>query len=406
MELFSQFFGCARFMYNQCVGWYYDASKTYKENKQNGIESPFPKLPLVTEYKSEYEFLKDCDNAALAYARKNFEIALSAYRKSYKGKRKGKKVGKPKFKKKGVCKYAYRTCDAHGGIRFNESNQIRLPKVGWVDVNMHRNYEGNIKAVTIEMTKDGKYYISVMCEVEQKHENNIKNIENINVVGIDMSFSDFIVDSEGTKAKYTRQYRNNEKRLKRMQKSMSRKEKESKNKEKERIKIAKLDRHIANCRMDFCHKLSKYYTTNYDVIVLENINLQDMAQSGLKGHGKSVNDLGFGKFKGYLKYKGEKYDCLIYIADKWFTSSKTCNHCGNVNSGLTLSDKEWICPCCGEVLDRDYNAACNLRDYFLNQINTVGTTGIQACGDNATTLREFLMQVLSMKQEAHSFREG
>ena len=96
-------------------------------------------------------------------------------------------------------------------------------------------------------------------------------------------------------------------------------------------------------------------------------------------------DLGWGIFRNWLSLKCEEYDSELVISDKWYTSSKICNHCGYKNRGLKLSDRKWICPCCGENIDRDYNASCNLRDYYIKNKNTVGTTGIDACGDNTST---------------------
>ena len=147
-----------------------------------------------------------------------------------------------------------------------------------------------------------------------------------------------------------------------------------------------------------------YFARKYDVVVIEDLNMQNMARSLRLG--KSVMDLGWGMFKTWLGIECEKYDTYLMKADKWFASSKTCHKCGAKNTLLELSDREWVCPNCGCVIDRDRNAAINLRDYFLKQYNTAGTAEINACGDNASTLRETLVQVLSSKQEAPHFREG
>ena len=207
------------------------------------------------------------------------------------------------------------------------------------------------------------------------------------------------------KTKYVKQYRKNERKIKRLQRVLSRREliptgemvyskkynkdipktERSKNREKARIKLAKLHQHVSNCRRDFSIKQAIHYARMYDVIVIEDINLQDMKRT-LK-LGKSVNDLGFGIFKQWLQYKCDEYGALLVKADKWYPSSKLCNHCGNKNSLLQLSDREWVCPECGSVIDRDYNAACNLKDYYYNMSNnTVGTTGINAYGDTTSTL--------------------
>lgn len=116
--------------------------------------------------------------------------------------------------------------------------------------------------------------------------------------------------------------------------------------------------------------------------------------------GKSVTDLGFGEFRTILEQKCKEYDTTIIYADKWYPSSKTCSSCGTINKSLKLSDREWICTECGTYHNRDFNAALNLEYYFTNQYNTVGTTEINACGDNASTLRAIVMQVMSLNQEA------
>lgn len=190
----------------------------------------------------------------------------------------------------------------------------------------------------------------------------------------------------------------------RLEKEVSRKEKGSKNRDKARARLAKFSRHIANKRLDFTHKLSRYYVNNYDVIVVEDIDMQAMSRT-LK-LGKSVCDLGFGRFREQLAYKCMETDSVLIVADRWFASSKTCHECGTKNPDLKLSDRVWVCPVCGCILDRDYNAALNLRDYFMEVMseeqytkNTVGTAGIYASGEKTPTLREIFSQVGSLNEE-------
>jgi putative transposase len=136
----------------------------------------------------------------------------------------------------------------------------------------------------------------------------------------------------------------------------------------------------------------------YDVVCIEDINMQAMSRS--LHLGKSVMDLGWGMFRRWLEYECERYDTVVYKVDKWYPSSKTCHCCGYVNKELRLSDREWVCPNCGATIDRDRNAAMNLRDCFVNEINTAGTAGIHASGDRTSTLRGTVEQVLSLKKEA------
>ena len=395
----NQFFGCCRFVYNKCIEWY---SAAYKSWKENGTD--IGKTPLLTEFKKDHEYLKECDNAALAYSRSNFERAIKDFIKSKNGKRNGKRLGFPQFKSKHKSKMTYKTCDAHGGIRFIDDKHIKLPKMGLVKCVKHRDFDGIIKAVTVEMKPSGKYYISLMveCPNETLLKINKKNkCNNLNVVGLDMSLSDFVVSSheeDNTIIKYIRNYRKNEKNLSKMQRKLSRKTKGSNNRMKSKQEVAILHEKIANQRKDFINKTALYFARKYDVIVLEDINLQNMSRT--LHLGKSVNDLGFGEFRSILKQKCKEYDTTIIYADKWYPSSKTCSSCGSINKNLKLSDREWVCTECGTYHDRDFNAAINLEQYFTNQYNTAGTAEINACGDNASTLREIVMQVMSMNQEA------
>ena len=396
----NQFFGCCRFVYNKCIEWYSDA---YKSCKENGTD--IGKTPLLTEFKKDNEFLKECDNAALAYSRSNFERAIKDFIKSKNGKRKGKRLGFPQFKSKHKSKMTYKTCDAHGGIKFVDDSHIKLPKMGLVKCIKHRDFNGIIKAVTVELIPSGKYYISVMVECPNEIElkiNKKNNYNNLNVVGLDMSLSDFVVSSheeDNTIIKYVRNYRKNEKHLSKLQRKLSRKEKGSKNRMKSKRQVAVLHEKTANQRKDFITKTALYFARKYDVIVMEDINLQNMSRT--LHLGKSVTDLGFGEVRTVLEQKCNEYDTTIFYVDKWYPSSKTCSLCGTINKSLKLSDREWVCTECGTYHNRDFNAALNLEYYFTNQYNTVGTTEINACGDNASTLREIVMQVMSLNQEAH-----
>lgn len=408
--LINKTVGCARFVYNSLL-------TDYKEQLRRKEK---PVIKEVTYLKQYNDFLNEVDSLALANAKVNLRKAFDNFFKSRKGLRKGKKVKFPKLHKKSKCKLRYTTNNQNGTIRL-EKNKLKLPKIGFVNTLIHRPLEGEIKSCSIEQTKDGNYYASILTEIDTNNGIKNKSFSELDVIGIDMSLFSFAVDSDGisdnTKTKYVRHYRNNEKKRKRLNRNLSRKIKGSSNREKIRRKLAKLDRHISNCRMDFAHKLSRFYADNYDVIILEDINLQDMAKvKGKKGKhkikfGKSVNDLGFGVFKSFLSYKCKENDSIILYADKWFASSKTCHECGSKNNLLRLSDREWVCPNCGCVIDRDINAALNLKDYFYNVVtennyNTVGTTGIHALGDGAYTLRETLMQASSLNREAPSFRWG
>ena len=399
--LITKTIGSARFVYNNLLEEYKAQLEVYNKTDKSGDK---PKFKLVTYLKKEHDFLSEVDSLALANARTNLENALRNFFSSLKGKRKGKKTRFPKKHKKTTCKWSYTTNNLSNSIRF-EGSTIKLPKLGFVEVELHREFQGIPRSVTVSQERNGTFYVSVLSEVESKcKRKNIDNLNNLKVVGLDMSFSNFVVSSDDTKTTYIRQTRQNEKKRIRLNRTMSRRVNGSKNRNKARVHLANLDRYITNSRKDFCHKQSNFYAKNYDVIVLENLNMQSMSKTLRLG--KSAMDLGFGMFKQFLAYKCQREDTLLLYADKWFASSKLCSSCGYKNSELKLSDREWVCPECGMAHDRDVNAACNLRDYFYKILNTAGTAGINACGEDASTLRETLAQVLSLSQEAPSFRVG
>ena len=134
----------------------------------------------------------------------------------------------------------------------------------------------------------------------------------------------------------------------------------SHNYEKQKIKVAKIHEKIANLRLDFLHKLSTTLADHYDIICVEDLNLSNLKRT-LK-LGKSTSDNGFGIFRQLLTYKLFERGKLFIKIDKYFPSSKTCHNCGAINKELKLSDRVWTCPACGSVIERDYNAALNIRD--------------------------------------------
>ena len=427
-EKMARFFGCARKVYNLCLSWWKEAYKKYKEDG-----TPMGKMPDYSYYKGleKYAYLNECDAVALQQARRHFQDAVGAFMKSRKGKRDGKPVGFPKFKKKGVSKDTYTTFNNNGTcVRLtSDGKHIRLPKLGDVKIVLHRPFAGLIKSANVSRSKSGNFHVSLTVETFEPEKpllNRINNAADPKVVGLDMSMKSFVVSSDlsdVTKPKYVGLYRKNERKLARLQRQMSRKQyvgtgeyrvndkgkeveikKPSKNKEKARKKLAKFSERLANQRREFLIHTALHFVRNYDVVVIEDLDMQNMSKS--LNLGKSVHDLAFGEFRQWLEHEARKYDCYVHTVDKWFASSKTCSGCGYRNKDLKLSDREWTCPVCGSHHDRDFNAAVNLMNEFIERYNTVGTAEFQACGDGTSTLREHVARVLSnnpamgRKQEA------
>lgn len=345
--MFAKTFGCVRFIYNKMLE---DKIKYYEATKQKLNNTP-------AQYKQEFEWLQEVDSLALANAQMNLQAAYNNFFRN-------PKVGFPKFKSKKNHHHSYTTNNQGESIRLI-NNCIKLPKIGYVKVKQHRQISENqkIKSATISQTPSGKYFVSILVEYE--YEIPIKTLDKTKALGLDYSSHNFYVDNQGREANYPKFYRNAQKALAKERRKLSLMKHGSNNYNKQKIKVAVIQEHISNQRKDWLHKLSNQLANEYDYICVEDINMRELAQSLTLG--KSTNDNGFGMFRDFLKYKlFEKGKQLIKI-DKWFPSSKMCHVCGCINKDLKLSDRVWTCKC-GEILNRDENAAINILNEGLRQI--------------------------------------
>jgi putative transposase len=191
-------------------------------------------------------------------------------------------------------------------------------------------------------------------------------------VGIDLGIKDYAILSDGTKYSNPKHLEKAQKTLAHLQKVFARKENGSKNREKMRIKVAKCHRRITNKRNDFLHKLSTYLVNNYDTMCLENLNVRGMEQNHHLA--RAIQGAAWSEFVRQLEYKSEFYGKNILFIGRFEPSSKLCHCCGYLNDDLKLSDREWVCPQCGERHDRDINAANNIREIAFDKQNLVGVS--------------------------------
>lgn len=340
---FSKCFGSVRFFYNKMLGERKELYELYKDDKEE-LKKHKPKS--YTEWKREFEWAKEIDSLVLANAQMNL---LTAYNNFYRSKG---KVGFPNFKSKHRDRDSFTTNNQGGNIRI-ENKHIILPKIKGVRVKQHRQIPSDqiIKSCTISRTKSGKYYVSIL--VAWYEEEKQLNLDLNKAIGLDYSSSSFYVDNQNIKANYPKFYRNAQSKLAREQRKLSKCVKGSNNYYKQKHRIAVVSEKVANQRKDWLEKLSCQIAKDNDIVCIESLNMRAMSQC-LK-LGKSTMDNGWGMFVNMLIRKVKQ----IVKVDKWFPSSKLCPVCGCINRELTLKDRVWTCAC-GNVLDRDYNAANNI----------------------------------------------
>lgn len=344
--MFAKTFGCCRFAYNKML-----------ERKISYYEETGKNLPITpASLKNEFPFLNEVDSLALS----NSQINLQA---AYKNFFRDRKVGFPKFKKKSFYS-KYTTNNQNGTIRLVD-NKIKLPKIGLVKIKLHRVIPDGwtIKSATVSRNSAGKYYVSILFEFEYDIQPKELN-KNISAVGLDFSMHDLFLSSDGQIADYPKFYRKSLDKLAKEQRKLSRCVKGSNNYYKQKRKVALLHEKIRNQRFDFLHKLSREITNLYDVVCIEDLNMQGMSKS--LHFGKSVHDNAWGLFTRMLQYKLDFEGKYLIKIDKWFASSQTCNICGYKNSATKdLKLRQWTCPNCNTQHNRDINAAINIKNEGL-----------------------------------------
>ena len=353
-QTLNKVLGCYRFVYNKMLALKQEAYNRDKSNLGLCELSKFFHGELLK--KSEYSWLKEQNTKVMKQAIRQM---LSAYDGFFKlGK------GFPKFKSKHDNNSALFPCEAISKSNTFETRHISLTK-SLKNIKFHcsnlyferlQRYKDNIKSATLSKTKSGKFYLSVLMSMNEEEFKQFRHTNN--KVGIDLGVKDFVVTSDGEVFKNKHFLKQSENKIKKLQRQLSKKVKGSNNRDKVRIKIAKEFEHLTNQRIDYIHNVVNSLLRTYDYVFMENLNVQGI----LKNHklAKGIQELGFYTFKNILKSKAMMNNKFVIEVDRWFASSKTCHECGYVYKNLTLGEREWTCPICGEHHDRDLNAAVNI----------------------------------------------
>ena len=347
-EFFEKTFGCCRFVYNH----YLDAKQQVWRERHDTLRYTGMSKDLSRVLKKEYPWLKEADSIALQQSLRHLERAYDNFFR--------KRGGYPRFRKKHSAQ-SYRTMNVNGSIAM-DGDAISIPKAGKVKISKSRDIKGRIKSATVSKTPSGKYYISLQVEEEYELLPN-----NGGKIGIDAGLKALYTDSESNTITNPKALSRHEKKIKKLQWSLSRKEKGSKNREKARKRLAIEHEKVANIRNDFQHKISYRLANENQVVCIEDLNVKGM----MKNHrlAKSISDAAWSEFYRKLEYKMADHGGILVKVPGTYPSSQRCSCCGKMNRKVRdLSIRSWKCPECGAGHDRDINAARNILEKGLEML--------------------------------------
>ncbi|MGZ3627875.1 MAG: RNA-guided endonuclease InsQ/TnpB family protein [Ktedonobacteraceae bacterium] len=362
--------GASRFAYNWGPARAKEAYRT-KDKRPTAIvlhralnklkQTDFPWMYEVSKCAPQ-EALRDLDRAY-----KNFFRRVELKKQ---GKWQGK-LGYPKPKKRSKAIGSFRLT---GSIKVF-SDAVQLPRLGRIRLHERNFIPTGAKVLSATVSEQaGRWFVSVQMEEEQE-----KPVPTTTTaIGVDLGIKTLATLSDGTIFENPRALKHAQKKLKRLERQKSRRKKGSANRKKTCRQLAKQHARVANIRKDASHKLTTYLCKNHALVAIEDLHVAGM----LKNHSlaQAVSDSNFGEIRRQLEYKSRHYQTHLVVIDRFYPSSKTCSVCGFVKPELSLNERTYVCEDCGVVLDRDLNAAMNLRMVAVSSIDTQNAYGERSAG--------------------------
>ena len=327
-----------------------------------GIKNAFP------EYRSIHSLVVQDIARRLDKAYDNF---FRRVREKKQGKRAS--AGFPRFKSRDRYNSITYT---QSGFRLLDNGHVWLSRIGELRVFMHRSVTGDIRTISIKRDSVGDWFITIICDHEKGSEHDSWEDQGneqphanspgfTNPIGIDLGLKALITTSDGMQMEPPHFLMKSEKKLKKAQRNLSRKQKGSGKRRKAKTRVAKIHRKTARQRDDFSHKLSRNLVENHDLIALEGLNIAGMVKN--RHLAKSIGDASWNRIIQYTMYKAESAGAVVVLVDPRHTSQK-CSKCGSIKDDLKLSDRIYHCDICEHTMDRDLNAAINIRNMGLIKV--------------------------------------
>ena len=379
--LLSKTFGCKRYVYNHYLNVQQERYKTGQKHL-----SHYDMNYRVTKLKQEYPWLREADSQALYASVEDLSTAYKNFFNSISGKRKGPKIEPPTFKTK-HSRQSYRT----KGVRINDDGTIQIPKLKAVEAVVHNPIPDGavIKSATVSKNKDGRYYVSILTELEVQLQP-MSGRE----VGCDLGLKELLITSCGIKFARPTDLPNlakTKRLIKAKQRQFSRTEEGSKNREKARVELARLNSRATRQRNEYYHLISKFLVDNHDAIYMEDLAVKNLLKNSKLS--RAIHEASWSTLSRMIEYKAAWAGKTYHKIGRFVPSSKTCSSCEHKLEKLDLATRSWECPSCNELHDRDINAAKNIIRF--GQVDCYGSLKSQATGDSGLNVPLALQKMTS-----------